>query len=383
LSENSAQERTESATPKRREDSRKKGQVPRSKELDTLSSLLGAGIGMLLLGEKIVEDVNSLLTESLKFGREEAFSQSIIGVEMLSAITEFVFLLAPLFVLLIAVVFISPISLSGWVFSTSNLAPKLERISPLKGITRIFSTKSLMELLKAIGKFMLVASITILVIGQSLDQIFMMPLLPLNEAIRNSGSLFIWCFLGFSSVLVLVALVDVPFQIWNFEREIRMTKQEIKDESKETDGKPEVKSAIRERQQEFARQRMMADVPTADVVITNPTHYAVALRYDQMGSGAPKVVAKGRDFVAARIRETAMKNNVTLFAAPPLARALYASTDIGQEIPGNLFLAVAQVLAYVFQLRKGGGSKKARPTPPKKLPIPDEYSSIIESGGND
>ncbi len=375
MAENSTQERTEEATPKRKADARKKGQVPRSKELDTLSSLLAGGVGMLFFGKQIVNDVNRVLRDSLSFGHDAAFSDSILNIQMFDAAIDFLVLLAPLFVLLACAAVLSPISLGGWVFSVSKLAPKAERINPLKGFGRIFSSKSLVELVKAIGKFVLVASVTVYVISQTLDDIYLLPLMSVSEALGSAGVLFIWCFLGFSSVLILVALLDVPFQIWDFKRQIKMSKQEIKDESKETDGRPEVKGMIRERQQEISRQRMMAEVPTADVVITNPTHFAVALRYDQSGSGAPKVIAKGRDLVAAKIKEVAVAHGVVLFEAPPLARALFGSTEINQEIPGNLFLAVAQVLAYIFQLKQAKSQYSMVPKVPKNLPIPDEYSS--------
>lgn len=380
MAESSAQERTEEATPKRREDARKKGQVPRSKELNTLTSLLAAGIGMLIFGRQIITDISSLLTEGLSFGHEAAFSNSIISIQMTDSVTKFLLLLGPLFLLLAVTALVSPISLGGWVFNMASLAPKAERISIIKGFGKMFSSKSLMELVKAIAKFILVAAVTVYVIAQALDSIFALPLQPISQAFDSTGMLFIWSFLGFSSVLILVALVDIPYQLWDFKRQIKMSKQEIKDEMKETDGKPEVKAAIRERQQEFARQRMMSEVPMADVVITNPTHFAVALRYDTSGTGAPKVVAKGRDLVASRIREIAEEHGVALFEAPPLARALYASTDLNQEIPGNLFLAVAQVLAYIFQLKKARVKHRSLPKPPINLSIPEDYKDGYSPG---
>lgn len=376
MAETSAQDRTEEATPKRLADSKKKGQVPRSKELNTLTSLLAAGIGMLVFGRQIVEDIKTILTESLSFGYETAFSETVISIQMTETIINVLLLLAPLFIVLVCVAIISPISLGGWVCNFATLAPKLERISVFKGLGRIFSSKSLMELVKAIAKFVLVASVTIYVISEAMNKIFSLPLLPITQAFDSTGSLFIYCFLGFSSVLILVVIIDVPYQIWDFSRQLKMTKQEIKDESKETEGRPEVKGMIRAKQQEIAQQRMMADVPLADVIITNPTHFAVALRYDESGTGAPKVIAKGKDFVAARIREVAKENGVALFAAPPLARALYASTEIDQEIPGNLFLAVAQVLAYIFQLKRLTNKRGSKPKVPTNLPIPDEYTDL-------
>jgi flagellar biosynthetic protein FlhB len=250
----------------------------------------------------------------------------------------------------------------------------MERISVIKGFGRMFSPKSLMELVKALGKFFLVATVACLVLMAVLDDILRLPLLPLAQAFQETGYLFIWCLLGFSSILILVAMMDVPFQLFEFKKQIRMTKQEVKEEMKDTEGRPEVKGAIREKQQQMAQQRMMSEVPTADVIITNPTHYAVALRYDQDSNGAPRVVAKGKDFIAQRIREIAEENEVAIFRAPPLARALYGSTDLNQEIPGNLFMAVAQVLAYIFQLRQARKGRGRRPTPPGNIKVPAEYT---------
>ncbi|PCJ40817.1 MAG: flagellar biosynthesis protein FlhB [SAR86 cluster bacterium] len=382
MSEQSGQERTEDATPKRKEDSRKKGQVPRSKEFNTLISLLSAGVGMLIFGREIIDDIILLLRDHLSFGYATALNEASMSAALLDACISTLVLLSPLFILLLCTALLAPISLGGWVFSASQFAPKAERISPIKGLGRIFSVKSLVELVKAIFKFIAVASVTVYVIMLALDDIFAMPLLPMEQVFGTTGTLFIWCFLGFSSVLIVVAMLDIPYQIWDFNRQLKMTKQEIKDEMKETNGKPEIKSAIREKQQEFARQRMMTQVPTADVIITNPTHYAVALRYEQFGVGAPKVVAKGKGLIAKNIRGIAEEHGIALFSAPPLARALYASTEINQEIPGNLFLAVAQVLAYIFQLQKIKSHTRVKPKAPKNLPIPAEYQDVINKQFN-
>ncbi len=382
MAENTGQERTEEATEKRKADTRKKGQVPRSKELETLASLFAAGFGMLIFGEGIVADINSIMIGNLSFGSEEAFSESVIIAQMSSAGSAFLQLLLPLLVLLCGIVLLSPLALGGWIFSFSQLLPKAERISPIKGFGRIFSSRSVMELLKALSKFGLVAALTIYVLNQALDDLYMLSLQPLVAAFSAAGSLFVWSFLAFSSALILVVALDIPYQVWSFKKQIMMTKQEVKDESKETDGRPEIKSAVRERQQEMSRRRMMAEVPEADVVITNPTHYAVALRYEQDGTGAPRVVAKGQDQVAGKIREVAREHGVTVFSAPPLARALYASTELNQEIPANLFMAVAQVLAYVFQLKQATAGLCMMPSKPVDLPVPEEYSDSLATGGN-
>ncbi len=378
MAENQAQEKTEQATPKRIRDARDKGQVPRSRELNTVLSLLAAGAGMLVFGRGIIVDVNQLMMESLNFGREAAFSETLLLARLDETTLAALVLLLPLLTLLVAVTVLSPLSLGGWVFNLALVAPKMERISLAKGFGRLFSVRSLMELVKALGKFLLVSVTSCLVLYLVLDQIVGLSLRPLADAMSTAGNLAISCMLGFSAVLILVAAADVPFQLWQYRRQLRMTRQEVKDELKETEGRPEVKSALKEKQQQFARQRMMSEVPNADVVITNPTHYAVALKYDQTSGGAPRVVAKGQNLVATRIREIASQHRVTLFSAPPLARALYFSTDLNQEIPRNLFLAVAQVMAYVFQLRQVKKHGGARPKPPRDLPVPDEYT---ESNG--
>jgi flagellar biosynthetic protein FlhB len=382
MAEDTAQEKTEEATPKRKLDSRKKGQVPRSKELQTFTSLIGAGFAMLFFGKGIVDDLLVSLQGNLSFERERAFSDPMMSMQMLSAVEGFVELLLPLFAMLFLASVMSSMALGGWIFSFSQVQPKFERLSPLKGAAKIFSIKSLVELPKSIGKFVLVAAVAVFVLNLALEDIYKLSLQPVMTALGSAGMLMIWCFFGFSFVLILVVLIDVPVQIWEHRKQLKMTKQETKDESKETDGRPEIKSAIRERQQEFARQRMMAEVPSADVIITNPTHFAVALRYEQTGSFAPKVVAKGQDLVAARIREIGQEHGVVVFSAPPLARALYASTDLNQEIPANLFVAVAQVLAYVFHLQKAVASNSRRPDVPKDLPIPSEYSAITIPGAS-
>ncbi len=374
MAENSAQERTEEATPKRREDTKKKGQVARSKELNTVVSLMASGVGMLIFGRQIITGINDMLRDSLIFGREAAFTDALAPARLMDAIMGSVWMLAPLMALLTFTTLASPLSMGGWVFSANQFAPKMERISVIKGFGRMFSPKSLMELVKALGKFFLVATVACLVLMAVLDDILRLPLLPLAQAFQETGYLFIWCLLGFSSILILVAMMDVPFQLFEFKKQIRMTKQEVKEEMKDTEGRPEVKGAIREKQQQMAQQRMMSEVPTADVIITNPTHYAVALRYDQDSNGAPRVVAKGKDFIAQRIREIAEENEVAIFRAPPLARALYGSTDLNQEIPGNLFMAVAQVLAYIFQLRQARKGRGRRPTPPNNIKVPAEYT---------
>lgn len=380
MAENSSsQERTEQATPKRRSEAKKKGEVLRSRELNVFVSLLAASIALMVLGKQIMLDLQNFLKNALSLDQTAVADELFILESSYAAVLNATLILLPFFVLMLLSMLLSPLMLGGWTFNLGLLNPKYERIDPWKGFGRIFSIRGLLELLKALGKFLLVAAAVITVLVIIFDDILNLASQSLAESLNLAGNLFIWCFLGFSSVLIVVVAMDVPFQIYSFNKKLKMTKQEIKDEMKETDGRPEVKSAIRDKQQQFAQQRMMSEVPRADVVVTNPTHFAVALQFDDSKHQAPVVIAKGRNLVAARIREIAEDNQITVFSAPPLARALYISTEINQEIPHNLFQAVAQVLAYVFQLRDYRPGNE-RPIHPQRLPVPEEYEQYFKKG---
>lgn len=372
MAEDSAQERTEAATPRRLEDARKKGQVARSRELNTFASLAGAALGLLVFGGGIMAQLQTMLRSGLDFDYTALPAGGSLGQLLGMAVGDALFALLPLLVLLTALALLSPLALGGFVISADLLLPKFERIDPLKGFLRIFSLRSLSELGKALAKFLLVGAVIAATLALVLDDIAALASLELPAAIARAGSLLVRCFLLFSLALVLVVAFDVPWQLWQQRQQMLMTRQEVREESKDTDGRPEVKSAIRAKQQEIAQRRMMDEMKTADVVITNPTHYAVALRYDQGGGRAPLLVAKGRDLVAARIREFAGTERIAIFSAPPLARALYFSTALNQEIPEKLFVAVAQVLAYVYQLRHAARHFTPPPLPPTQLPVPPE-----------
>jgi flagellar biosynthesis protein FlhB len=368
------QEKTEAATPRRLEEARKKGQVPRSRELNVLASLLVSGFALLVLGPMMIASIRKLLVRGLSFDHNLAYDTFAMSEELWSAAIATMLLLAPFFLLMWAVSLLSPLALGGWLFSGDMAMPKFSRIDPASGLARMFSVKSLMELGKAIAKFLLVAVVVVTILNNILEDIIRLPLLEIEVSLDHMASLLIKSFLGFSIVLLIVVFIDVPYQIWDHQKQVRMTKQEIREEMKDTEGRPEVKMAIRAKQQEIAQRRMMEEVPKADVIITNPTHYAVALKYDQNGGGAPIVIAKGKDLIAAKIREIAKENKIVIFSAPPLARALYRSTDLNQQIPENLFVAVAQVLAYIFQLRQAAHSSRVIPHPPTNIPVPEEYT---------
>lgn len=377
MAEDTSQEKTEEPTERRIEESRKKGQVARSKELNTLLSLMAAAIGMVFLGQYLIADLFDLMTQGLAFEPIRLTSSDQMFEVIREQMSMGLAAILPVLGLLVFAAFLGPVAMGGAVFSVESLAPKLEKLSPIKGLGRMFGIQSLMELIKALCKFLLVATAAIIIIYYSMQDLIGLGFMTVVSATANAGSLLLWSFIGFSAVLILVAAIDVPFQLWNHKKQLKMTLQEVKDEMKESEGRPEVKSQIRRMQRQLSESRMMDAVPTADVVITNPTHYAVALKYDQDGNGAPRVVAKGQDFMAKRIREVAAEHDIPLFEAPPLARALHGMVDIGHEIPADLYKAVAQVLAYVFQLKTLDALTQSKPAPPRYFDVPERYRGEV------
>jgi len=377
MAEDNSQQKTEEPTERRLQESRKKGQTARSKELNTLLSLMAAAIGMVFLGQYLMADLFQLMSQGLGFEPQrlrnpDQMFEAIRGMAAMGLGS-----ILPLFGLLVFAAFLGPVAMGGMVFSFEAVAPKLEKISPIKGLGRMFGLQSLVELIKALCKFLLVGAAAVVIIYYSMDSLIGLGFTSVFSAVVSTGDLLLWSFIGFSAVLILVASIDVPFQLWNHKQQLMMTLQEVKDEMKESEGRPEVKSQVRRMQRQLSESRMMDAVPMADVVITNPTHYAVALKYDQDGTGAPKVVAKGQDFMAKQIREVAAANDVPLFEAPPLARALHGMVEIGHEIPGDLFKAVAQVLAYVYQLKTFKETQEARPVAPSYFDVPAQYRGDI------
>ncbi|MFT4518753.1 MAG: flagellar biosynthetic protein FlhB [Halioglobus sp.] len=372
----SSQEKTEQPTEKRLKESRKKGQVPRSRELNTMLSLLSGGFGLVMFGSSMATDFSSLIEASLSFDREVAFNTDILAVRLVGLIVSSVTILMPLFGVLIVGAMIGPIMMGGWSFSFSAMAFKLEKLSPAKGIKRVFSAKGLAELLKTLFKFLILGAVTIVLFRIFIDEILALNNRGPNEAFLQTITILGWSLLVLSFTMIFIVIFDVPFELWNHNRQLKMTRQEVLDELKESEGRPEVKSRIRNLQREMSQRRMMDAMLQADVVITNPTHFAVALKYDGTAGQAPVVLAKGADLIALKMRSVAIENDIAIFEAPPLARAIYASSEIGQEIPENLFLAVAKVLAYVFQLRTAVSG--IDPEPPGDLPVPEEYDGFFQ-----
>ena len=366
------QERTEQATAKRIQDARRKGQIPRSRELNTTLMLVVSAATLIVYGQDMIEQIGELVRNGLTIDRRMIFEPQG-AIEMLQqAIAAGLRLLAPFFLITFAVAILASISLGGWSFSVEALAFKFEKLNPVAGLKRIFAWRGLMELAKSMAKFLLVGTVGVLLLWTYADHFVGFGYQSARQALANAGQILAWSFFALSAVLIVVAVIDVPFQLWDHARNLRMTRQEVKDEAKDTEGKPEVKSRVRQLQRELAQRRMMEAVPEADVVITNPTHFAVALKYDEGRMRAPRLVAKGSDLVAGRIRAKASDHNVPIFSAPPLARALYYSTELDQEIPAGLYLAVAQVLAYVYQLKTAGRYRREAPIPPKDLDVPPE-----------
>jgi len=373
VAEEAQQDRTEQATPKRREDARKKGDVPRSRELTMTAVMLSGAGGLLMLADPMGSKLLEAFAAGFTIERESLLDERLLASTLATIAGKGFVSILPLAVILLCAVFFSAIALGGWSFSMKAVGFKVERLSPLKGLKKIFSANGLNELGKAIAKFSLVAAIAVTWLWYSADDLLSLGRQPIATAIHEALKTIGISLLVVSSGLIAIVAVDVPFQLWQYHKKLRMTRQQVKDEFKETEGRPEVKSRIRALQQQAATRRMMEDVPTADVVITNPTHFAVALKYDDVSMGAPRVIAKGKDLVAKRIREVATENSVPLFSAPPLARVLFRTTDIGSEIPARLYTAVAQVLAYIFQLNETLRPGQRRLDPPVPEINEDEF----------
>ena len=373
--EQTGQERTEQPTERRLQEARKKGQVPRSRELNTMLSLLFASIALLLLGGGISQSIMRISADGFSVSRELAFDASQLPFQFMYMASQTLLALSPFMAVMLVAALAGPLLMGGWSFSLETISFKVEKLNPIKGLARIFSLKGLVELVKALAKFVLLLGAEILVFFTIDQQLLSLTSMSPKAAGVEAVTVLVQVLLILSATTILIVALDVPFELWNHQKQLRMTKQEIKDEMKETDGNPQVKQRIRTVQRQLAESRMMEDVKTADVVITNPTHYAVALQYLDRPGSAPRVVAKGKDLTALRIRSIATEHDIPLFEAPPLARALYRSTEIGHEIPHILYMAVARVLAYVFQL------KNAAPT--DYVPKPDDFDIPVEALGEE
>lgn len=369
-------EKTEPASPRRLEQAREEGDVPRSRELATCTVLLAAGGGLWFMGEGLVRALNRMLASGLAFERAQAFDFDLLLMRLASHVIELLIVFAPLAVILMIVAVASPLLIGGWLFSTKALLPRFDRMNPLSGLGNMISARAGVELLKALGKSLLVGIVSWLVVSSRIDAMLALSVEPLVSSSAHLARLLLTGFIMIVSGLAVIAVIDAPYQMWHYAEKLKMTREEVRQEAKESDGDPHVKAKIRAMQREMAKRRMMAEIPTADVVVTNPTHYAVALKYTDGKMRAPTVVAKGADDVAAKIRELAVEHKVPLLEAPPLARALYRHTDLGDEIPEGLYTAVAEVLAYVFQLRAYRQQGGVRPEAPVQIEVPPQLDPL-------
>ena len=375
MAEESDLEKSEPASPARLEKAREEGQVARSRELVTFVMLATGMGGLWAMGAMMGGHFSSALRNGLQFERASAFDASHMMVQAGTAVLHALQALMPLLAMMLVAALVAPMMLGGWLFSTKSLAPTFSKMNPVAGIGRMFSTESLAELVKTIVKSLLVGGVAWWVISAEVGDIMALMSEPVHAALPHTLKLVaLTCALIIGSLL-LVALIDVPYQLWSHHRKLRMSREDLRQEQKENDGDPQVKAQIRRQQQQMAKRRMMAEVPKADIIVTNPTHFAVALKYHDKEMRAPRVVAKGADLVALRIRAMAEENKIPILEAAPLTRALYRYTKLGDEIPAALYAAVAEVLAWAYQLNHQLSEGGAAPPAPQNLPVPESLDS--------
>ncbi len=371
MAEESDLEKTEQPSPRRIEQAREEGQVPQSRELSTFFVLITGVTSLWLMGGWFSARILDMMRRGFSFERDAVFDSAVMLQGFGELFTHTILSLAPLFGLLMFAAIAAPIMLGGFVFSSKVLSLKFDRMDPLKGLGRMFSVHGLAEMVKSVLKTLVIGTLGVIAVMREREHVYSLMSQSLQTAFPDFIQTILFAALLIILGLALVAAIDVPFQLWQYRRKLRMTKDEVKREHKEQEGDPHLKARVRSLQREMARRRMMTEVPKADVVVTNPTHFSVALKYDADKMGAPVVVAKGRGEIAMKIREIAAEHKVPMLEAPPLARALHAHCELGETVPAALYTAVAEVMAYVYQLNAwlshGGG---ARPQAPADLPVP-------------
>ena len=376
MAEESDLEKTEPASPRRLEKAREEGQVARSRELVTFVMLV-AGLGSLwTMGEMIGGHFTSALRNGLQFERSSAFDASHMMVQAGTVVLHALQALMPILAVMLVAALVAPMMLGGWLLSTKSLVPNFSKMNPVAGIGRMFSTETLAELVKTIVKSLLVGGVAWWVISGEVTSIMALMSEPVSAALPHTLRLVANSCALIVGSLLLVAAIDVPYQLWSHAHKLRMSREDLRQEQKESDGDPQVKAQIRRQQQQMAKRRMMAEVPKADIIVTNPTHFAVALKYHDKEMRAPRVVAKGTDLVALRIRAMAVENKIPILEAPPLTRALYRHTRLGDEIPAALYAAVAEVLAWAYQLQHQSSEGGNVPPAPRNLPVPESLDPL-------
>lgn len=379
MSEESDLEKTEPASQRRLEKAREDGQVARSRELSTLILLGASTAGIWMTAGSVGSNMQQALRKGMHFERGMGFDTSFMLAQVGAMALDALLAVVPLMGVMLVAALIGPMALGGWLVSGKALAPDFNKLNPLAGIGRMFSTQSLAELTKALAKSVLIGGVAYKVVMGDMDRVMALMGQSASAALPQMASLVAHDCALIVTALLLIALVDVPWQLWSYYRKLRMSKEDLRQEHKESEGDPQIKAQIRRRQQQMARRRMMAEVPKADIVVTNPTHFAVALKYVDGDMRAPRVVAKGVDRVALRIRELAKEHKVAVLEAPPLTRALYKNTKLGQEIPAGLYTAVAEVLAWVYRLKRWESEGGAEPREPTDLPIPPDLEYTVKA----
>ncbi len=374
MADDDSGEKTEEPTAKKLEDARKKGQIARSKELGTMFVLMGSGFALIIMGNSLVAGLTHIMRKLFSPSRHEMMNLSALFKLVATASLEVVQPLIWIFIIISVAAFIGNTMLGGMSFSWEAMMPKWSKLSPIAGFKRILGVQALVEFIKSILKFFVVFLVSILLLVSLFDDILSLSTLTIPNNFSESVDLLLFMFLVLAASLAIIAVIDAPYQVWNHNRQLKMSLKDIKDENKDAEGSPETKGRIRRAQYEMSQRRMMADVKDADVIITNPTHFAVGLQYDAENGGAPKLIAKGVDEMAVHIRTIAKEHDVEIITSPALARSIYYTTEVQEEIPEELFAAVAQILAFIYQLNLFRKGKAKRPKPiAKNLPIPEEY----------
>ena len=371
------QEKTEEPTGKRLSKARDEGQIARSTEINIAASVISVALFLFLFGNSLLGNVANVFARGLVFDAQSVLEPQVAAGRLDDAMLEVFFAILPLLLLSASVVVVCSGLIGGYNFSWKALQPKASKFNPIAGLKRMFGTRSLVELAKAIAKFALVGGVAYILITSSISDFSEISRMAFEPGISASASLVTTAFLVAATTLIIIALIDAPYQAYKHNQQLKMTKKEVKDERKDTDGSPEVKQRIRQKQREVYTARMLEAVAEADVVITNPEHFAVALAYDPSSDDPPRVVAKGADFTAQRIRERAAEEGVPVFQSPVLARALFFTTEIQGFIPEALFEAVAQVIAYIFNINS---INRSDPMYAKPVPrVPDNM--VFDSDG--
>ncbi len=374
MAESDSGEKTEEPTAKKLTDARKKGQIARSKDLGTMFVLVGSAFALMVMGSTLVQALSTMMKRLFSLSRRETMDVHALTSVISSGASSVVFPMLAIFFIIMLAAFIGNTMLGGMAFSWEAMAPKASRLSPLAGFKRMFGVQAAVELLKSILKFFVVFIVAFLLLSGLFEQILGLSLEAIPTNFGHAVNMLLWMFLALALSIGIIVAIDAPYQVWNHTRQLKMTKQEIKDECKRTEGNREIKGSIKQTQYEMSQRRMMSEVPNSDVVITNPTHYSVALKYDPNVGGAPILVAKGLDEMAMHIRTIAKENGVEIIQSAALARSLYYTAEIDQDIPEELYAAVAQVLAFIFQLNEHRKGRATRPVPiSKELPIPEEF----------